>query len=193
MDLHKEIEFEKGLAEYLAAHGWLYSLSDAGYDRERALFPEDVLGWLADTQPGQLDKVVKAGGDTARGDERVRVASEVVTIEVADPFVSLSTEPQSVRRGERVKYRWAVKQMQPFEGQASVRMVGLPVGMSAVGPEPTIDKNSTEVAVELEARDEALLGLVNELKCDVRFTVNGEEISLRTGSGKLRIDPRLEK
>jgi hypothetical protein len=134
----------------------------------------------------------KAGGDTARGDERVRVASELVTIEVADPFVSLSTEPQSVRRGERVKYRWAVKQMRPFEGQASVRMVGLPVGLSAVGPEPTIDKNSTEVAVELEARDEALLGLVNELKCDVRFTVNGEEISLRTGSGKIRIDPRLE-
>jgi len=33
---------------------------------------------------------------------------------------------------------------------------------------------------------------VNELKCDVRFTVNGEAISLRTGSGKIRIDPRLE-
>ncbi len=62
MDQHKEIAFEKGLAEYLAAHGWLYSPSDAGYDRERALFPEDVLGWLADTQPEQLAKVVKAGG-----------------------------------------------------------------------------------------------------------------------------------
>jgi type I restriction enzyme R subunit len=66
MDLHKEIEFEKGLAEYLAAHGWLYSPTDAGYDRERALFPEDVLGWLADTQPEQLEKVVKAGGDTTK-------------------------------------------------------------------------------------------------------------------------------
>ena len=135
----------------------------------------------------------KAGGDTSRGDERVRVASEVVMLEVAEPFVALSTEPQSVRRGERVKYRWAVKQMRPFEGQGQVRMLGLPVGVTAVGPEPTIDKHSTEVAVELEARDEALLGLVNELMCSVRFTVHGEEISLRTGSGKLRIDPRLEK
>ena len=135
----------------------------------------------------------KAGGDTARGDERVRVASAVVSIEVAEPFVALSTEPQSVRRGERVKYRWAVKQVRPFEGQAHVRMLGLPVGLTAVGPEPTIDTTSEEVAVELEARDEALLGLVNELKCDVRFSVNGEEISLRTGSGKLRIDPRLGK
>ena len=66
MDLHKEISFEKNLAEYLAAHGWLYSPNDAGYDRERALFPEDVLGWLADTQPEQLAKVVKPGGDVTK-------------------------------------------------------------------------------------------------------------------------------
>lgn len=66
MDLHKEIAFETDLAEHLAAHGWLYSPNDAGYDRERALYPEDLLGWLADTQPEQLAKVVKAGGDTTK-------------------------------------------------------------------------------------------------------------------------------
>jgi type I restriction enzyme R subunit len=66
MDQHKEIAFEKDLAQYLAAHGWLYSSSDAGYDRERTLFPEDILGWLADTQPEQLAKVVKGGGDVAK-------------------------------------------------------------------------------------------------------------------------------
>ncbi|MCV7192219.1 type I restriction endonuclease subunit R [Mycolicibacterium brumae] len=61
MAQHNEIAFEKEIAEYLAEHGWLYSTSDAGYDRERALFPEDVLGWLEDTQPEQLEKVVKPG------------------------------------------------------------------------------------------------------------------------------------
>ena len=66
MSLHKEIAFETDIAEYLEAHGWFYSPTDAGYDRERALFPEDVLGWLADTQPDQLAKVVKPGGDTAK-------------------------------------------------------------------------------------------------------------------------------
>lgn len=135
----------------------------------------------------------RSGGDTARGSERVRVSSEVVSLEVAEPFVSLSTEPQSVRRGERLAYRWEVKQIRPFEGQATVRMLGLPVGVTANGPEPTIDKTSKEVAVELEATDDALLGLVSELKCDVRFTVNGGETRLQTGSGRLRIDPRLEK
>lgn len=61
MAQHNEVEFEKEIAEYLAAHGWLYSPNDTGYDKERALFPEDVLGWLADTQPDQLAKVVKPG------------------------------------------------------------------------------------------------------------------------------------
>ncbi|MGV7472234.1 type I restriction endonuclease subunit R [Mycobacterium kansasii] len=66
MAVHNEIEFEREIAEHLAAHGWLYSPTDAGYDRERALFPEDIFGWLADTQPEQLAKVIKPGGDTAK-------------------------------------------------------------------------------------------------------------------------------
>lgn len=61
MAQHNEVEFEKEIAEYLAAHGWLYSPDGTGYDKERALFSEDVLAWLADTQPDQLEKVVKPG------------------------------------------------------------------------------------------------------------------------------------
>lgn len=59
---HNEIQFETELCEYLAAHGWLYSPNDTGYDKTRALFPEDVFGWLADTQPDELAKVVTLGG-----------------------------------------------------------------------------------------------------------------------------------
>ena len=57
MAIHNEIEFEKELCDHLAAHGWLYSENDTGYDKTRALFPEDVLGWLTDTQPAELAKV----------------------------------------------------------------------------------------------------------------------------------------
>ncbi|OHU93373.1 type I restriction endonuclease subunit R [Mycobacterium talmoniae] len=59
MTQHHESAFETEICEYLAEHGWLYSPTDAGYDRELALFPEDVFGWLADTQPDQLAKRVK--------------------------------------------------------------------------------------------------------------------------------------
>lgn len=153
--------------------------------------PLYIIATTIEPRGGKADSRVK--GDTSLGSERVRVSSEVVDIEIAEPFVSLSSVPQSVRRGETIAYRWSIKQMRPFDGDASVRMIGLPVGLELAGDEPTIDKAATEVAVNLKATDDALLGLVNDLKCDVRFSVNGEEIHLRTGSGKLRIDPRLEE
>jgi type I restriction enzyme, R subunit len=64
-DFH-EIAFETELCEYLAKHGWLYSVNDDGYDRERTLFPKDVIGWLEDTQPDELARVVKPGPHEAK-------------------------------------------------------------------------------------------------------------------------------
>jgi type I restriction enzyme R subunit len=58
---YNEEPFEREICEYLAAHGWLYSPDDRGYDRERALFPEDIIGWLAETQPDELGKVLESG------------------------------------------------------------------------------------------------------------------------------------
>lgn len=56
---HHESAFEAEICQHLAENGWLYSPTDAGYDRDLALFPEDVFDWLADTQPEQLAKRVK--------------------------------------------------------------------------------------------------------------------------------------
>lgn len=61
---HLESVLENEIAEHLTSKGWLYSPTGPGYDREFALFPEDVLGWLADSQPTEYTKVVRPG-DTA--------------------------------------------------------------------------------------------------------------------------------
>jgi type I restriction enzyme R subunit len=74
-DYH-EITLEQEIAEHLAARGWLYSPDDTGYDRERALFPNDVFGWLADTQPDDLAKVLKQ--DSAA--ERSQVLDRLVKV-----------------------------------------------------------------------------------------------------------------
>ncbi|MFZ2178718.1 MAG: DEAD/DEAH box helicase family protein [Rhodococcus sp. (in: high G+C Gram-positive bacteria)] len=63
MAQHNEIEFENEICQHLTDHGWRYSPTDTGYDRELALFPEDVLGWLADTQPDQLAKRISPEAD----------------------------------------------------------------------------------------------------------------------------------
>ena len=69
MSLHKKIAFETEVCEGLAAHGWLYADKDAaGYDQARALFPVDVLAWVASAQPDAWKTLVKnhgaAAGDT---------------------------------------------------------------------------------------------------------------------------------
>ncbi|MBD7956392.1 DEAD/DEAH box helicase family protein [Microbacterium sp. Sa4CUA7] len=63
---HLESVLESEIAEHLAANGWRYSPTDAGYDRELALFPEDVLGWLKDSQPTDFAKVVRPADTDAQ-------------------------------------------------------------------------------------------------------------------------------
>jgi type I restriction enzyme, R subunit len=65
MAVEHERAFETEICEYLAANGWLYSPTGEGYDKQRALFPEDVFAWLEETQPEQWTKVVKPSMSSA--------------------------------------------------------------------------------------------------------------------------------
>jgi type I restriction enzyme R subunit len=61
--LHKEIHLEEEICEYLADHDWLCAPGDsAGYDRELALFPSDVIAWLEATQHKSWDQLCKNHG-----------------------------------------------------------------------------------------------------------------------------------
>lgn len=63
---HNEVVFESEICAHLEAHGWLYAKNDAGYDRERALFPADLFAWLEKTQPAPFAKALKAAGSEAK-------------------------------------------------------------------------------------------------------------------------------
>lgn len=63
---HRESVLETEIAEYLAANGWLYSPTDEGYDRELALYPDDVFAWLAESQPETHTKVIRASASPAQ-------------------------------------------------------------------------------------------------------------------------------
>jgi type I restriction enzyme R subunit len=65
-NLHREIKFEDEICQHLGAHGWLYAEGDAAnYDRARALFPSDVLDWVAATQPEAWKVLQKNHGERA--------------------------------------------------------------------------------------------------------------------------------
>jgi len=75
MSLHKEIRFEQEIAEHLGLNGWVYEEGvPAQYDRARALFPDDVIAWVQESQPEAWQALAKGHGlnADARLLERVR-------------------------------------------------------------------------------------------------------------------------
>lgn len=73
---YNEYQLEQEIADCLNSNGWLYSESDEGYDRERALFPGDIFDWLNETHPDELAKVLKQ--DTQG--ERDQILDRVVKV-----------------------------------------------------------------------------------------------------------------
>lgn len=66
MSIHKEIAFEDGICAHLAAHGWLYEAGAADrYDRAHALFTEDLIAWVQDSQKPAWEALAKAHGTKA--------------------------------------------------------------------------------------------------------------------------------
>lgn len=124
------------------------------------------------------------------GDGQIRVSSRIVQLVIAEAFVEFATAPNSLRRGERKKISWNVTHKTPFEGSATVRLVGLPKGVEVHEPLPTVTRESKEIAFDIEATDDALIGSTKDITCEVTVTQAGQEIKQRSGRGVLRIDPR---
>ncbi|SDX22923.1 type I restriction enzyme, R subunit [Albimonas donghaensis] len=66
MNVHHEIGLEDEICASLAAAGWLYDEGDAKrYDAERALFPEDLVAWVRETQPDAWERLEGTWGASA--------------------------------------------------------------------------------------------------------------------------------
>lgn len=101
MSLHKEIAFENDVCAHLAVHGWLYDPGDAAvYDRQRALFPADVLTWVQQTDPdgwAALEKNHGAAAGTVLLDRIRKKLDDQGTLEVIRGGVELIGPKQPIR------------------------------------------------------------------------------------------------
>ena len=64
--IHREAVFESEIVGYLVANGGWIEGDPAKYDRKLGLYPEDVIGWIHDTQPNEYDKI--AAGNNGSND-----------------------------------------------------------------------------------------------------------------------------
>lgn len=112
----KEITFESEICRYLASHSWLYSTDDTGYDRELALFPEDVFGWLAESQPTEWAKLVRPeAGAEQHAKAKVRIL-KALSGRLDQPMASGGGALNVLRKGfQEVSARFEMVQPQPTE------------------------------------------------------------------------------
>jgi len=105
--LHQEKHFEAELAEYLAAHGWLYSADDNGYDREMAIFPDDLIGYLKETQPIEWAKLK----DWHNGSTEKLLLERICSVMDTDGSVAVLRHPVKA-----VSARFELCQFKPSHG-----------------------------------------------------------------------------
>lgn len=120
---------------------------------------------------------------------RLTVSSQLAKLTVAPQFMTLKFNSVSVEQGKDVDLGVTINKAVDFAGEAKATLLGLPNKVTA---EPlTITKDSEEMVFHVKTDQTSPAGEIKNLFCQVVITRNGEPITHRLGTGKLRIDKPL--
>ena len=118
-------------------------------------------------------------------------SSQLATVEVASPFLSVTMERAAVEQGKPTAIFCKIGQLVPFEGKAKVRLLGLPVKVMTKDAE--ITKDTKEISFELTTDKTSPAGTHRNLFCEVSLIRNGEPVVAGSGYSELRIDVPIVK
>jgi len=120
------------------------------------------------------------------------VSSQLANLEIAPALVLGKIAQTSVEQGQPVKVVCQLDQKTPFEGKATVKLIGLPSSTTATDAE--ITKDSKEAVFNVTTTANSPVGLQKGIFCSLTVEKNGEPITQTLGNGGvLRIDaPRLK-
>ncbi len=116
----------------------------------------------------------------------VWVSSQLFTLEVAPPPVTLVAERPAVEQGASTQLFCKVAVAAPFEGKAKVKVFGLPAKVTTADLELT--KDTKELAFPIAADKTSPAGKHGGVFCQIVLEQNGDVITLATGGTELRID-----
>ncbi|WP_169974078.1 PPC domain-containing protein [Tautonia rosea] len=135
-------------------------------------------------------KIVVDGSSTGPSGP-VTVSSQLVPLTIAEKFLTFEFERAAAEQGSEAPLLVKINQLTPFEGEATVTLVGLP---NAATVEPTtITKDAEEIIFPIKIAPETPEGTHKNLFCQVVITQNGEPIHHNLGSTELRVDKPLPK
>jgi hypothetical protein len=130
---------------------------------------------------------IHAVADAGKGP--VWTSSQLFTLEVAPPPVTLAMERPAVEQGQSTQLFCKVAVATPFEGKAKVKLYGLPAKVGTQDLELT--KDTKEIAFPIVADKTSPAGKHGGIFAQVIIERGGELITMNTGGTELRIDVPL--
>jgi len=141
-----------------------------------------------DSAVGDWQICLAADADTPKGP--VSVATSLVPLRVADPYVSLSIEMAAAEQGKPTRVVCKLDVSHDFAGAATAELIGLPHG-AKTNP-VTFTKEQREIVFPVEVAPDATPGKHNSLFCKISIPENNHVILHQLGQGgTLRIDKPL--
>jgi hypothetical protein len=129
----------------------------------------------------------QGGGRRGGGGVSYETASNWVPLHVEGPYFKLDFQQAVVEQGAETKLTVKVEKLRDFEGEADIKLVGLPANATAEPLKAT--KDIKELSFTVKAAADTPVGQNKNLLCEIKVPVNGEMVPSTLGTGRLRVDP----
>jgi hypothetical protein len=128
-------------------------------------------------------------GQSAASNGPAWVSSQLATIEVASPPLTVAFDRATVEQGKSVALKGRISVAAPFAGVAKLQLMGLPSKVTSDAVDATADTKEVTITVATDAASPA--GTHKNLPLVASLTINGEPVTYTAGVAELRIDKPL--
>lgn len=119
-------------------------------------------------------------------------ASNLKTLEIAEPFVTAKMQRLSLERGRSGELVCSLEHLKSFEGEATAKIVNGPPNVQ-IEAEKKFTKDTKELRFKVVTNDKSPIGKHASLFCQVWVPLNGGVMKSRAAGGTILIKPVVEQ
>jgi hypothetical protein len=125
-------------------------------------------------------------GNSAVDGGALWTSSQLADLTIAEPLVTVTVPRAGCEQGESAPLICTLEHLTPFEGEATLTLLGLPPNATA---EPqTFTKDTTELVFQIPITDQVPVGQHKSLFCQLSIPFQGEKIASSTGKTELQVN-----
>jgi hypothetical protein len=152
---------------------------------------EGIIPLTANSSPAVGTWPIVVLGRAGTGNGELDVASQLATLEIAEPFFTVAFEKSAAELGQTADVIVRIAKNRDFPGAATAELLGLPAKTST-DPQPlSFTPDTQDLIFKVKIEPDSRSGKFQTLVCRAVVTMNDQPIVHTFGGGELRIDEPL--